>query len=129
MKYLILALAIAALPACGARDADEVRNIVRQSLKDPDSAKFSESIATSRKGNNLVGCGSVNSKNSFGGYVGDTRFMVWQGVAAFADEEHATQLHECCLAIAGAIEAGTSTSRADHKQCMYLDVPYNFERR
>jgi len=42
-----------------------VRDAVRESLKDPDSAMFR---------NQVDGCGEVNAKNSFGGYVGYRRF-------------------------------------------------------
>ncbi|WP_320153001.1 hypothetical protein [uncultured Tolumonas sp.] len=44
---------------------------VRNSLKDPDSAKF-KGFYMSKKN---AGCGLVNAKNSFGGYVGFKRFI------------------------------------------------------
>ena len=50
----------------------EIKKIVRQSLKDPDSAKFSK-VTLSRKTGYF--CGLVNAKNQMGGYVGDKRFV------------------------------------------------------
>lgn len=50
-----------------------VEQAVRDRLKDPDSAKFKHSYYVSNgKG---AYCGLVNSKNSYGGYVGDSPFM------------------------------------------------------
>lgn len=60
--------------------------IIKNKLKDPNSAEiawdglftkrqFKPSIF-SRKINGYVGCGLVNAKNSYGGYVGKTRFVV-----------------------------------------------------
>ena len=50
-----------------------VESAVKDRLKDPYSAKFKHSYYVSNgKG---AYCGFVNSKNSFGGYVGDTPFM------------------------------------------------------
>jgi membrane-associated protease RseP (regulator of RpoE activity) len=46
---------------------------VRERLKDPDSAKFGE-IRASKQRETTV-CGYVNAKNSFGGYVGKSRFI------------------------------------------------------
>ena len=45
-------------------------NAVKSKLKDPDSAKF-ENITVYKN----VACGTVNAKNSFGGYSGKTRFI------------------------------------------------------
>jgi hypothetical protein len=50
-----------------------IQNGVRRGLKDPNSAMFGTIIAGQRvwQGQNeIVACGYVNSKNSFGGYVG-----------------------------------------------------------
>lgn len=47
---------------------------IREKLKDPDSAIFSD-IKISKSGGIPVACGKVNSKNSFGGYIGAQRFI------------------------------------------------------
>ena len=45
----------------------QVQNIVRENLKDGDSAKFR---------NQYEMCGEVNAKNSFGAYTGFTRYIL-----------------------------------------------------
>ncbi len=46
---------------------------LRQTLKDPDSAKFQNVRIADYDGGKVV-CGEVNGKNSYGGYVGYKRF-------------------------------------------------------
>ena len=48
----------------------QAETAVKALLKDPNSAMFAD-----ERTRNVVVCGSVNSKNSFGGYVGKTAFM------------------------------------------------------
>ena len=50
------------------------KKAVESILKDPDSARFSM-VAPSKIGGIVVVCGNVNSKNSFGGYTGEQRFI------------------------------------------------------
>ncbi|WP_241610301.1 hypothetical protein [Rosenbergiella epipactidis] len=50
---------------------DNAMNSVRLSLKDPDSAKFSNS----KLGKSGAVCGWVNAKNSFGTYSGESRYI------------------------------------------------------
>lgn len=50
-----------------------VETAIKNRLKDPESARFQHSPYVSN-GNGAY-CGFVNSKNSYGGYVGDTPFM------------------------------------------------------
>ncbi|GFZ70563.1 hypothetical protein PSE10C_13050 [Pseudomonas amygdali pv. eriobotryae] len=48
---------------------------VLQSMKDPDSTRFGDDLRVNYiQGKNVV-CGSVNSKNSFGGFSGFKRFL------------------------------------------------------
>jgi hypothetical protein len=50
---------------------------MRKFLKDPDSAKFGDKVLGARKPDGTItACGTVNSKNSFGGYVGMSPFIV-----------------------------------------------------
>lgn len=44
-------------------------------MKDPDSTKFGDDLRVSSVQGKSVVCGSVNSKNSFGGYSGFKRFL------------------------------------------------------
>lgn len=59
-----------------AEQRGDVETGVRRGLKDPNSAMFgSMKAAVDReKADTYVVCGWVNSKNSFGGYVGDQPF-------------------------------------------------------
>lgn len=52
-----------------------VIELVRKSLNDPESARFEEVTFNT---NTKFGCGRVNSKNRMGGYVGFTRFVLYQ---------------------------------------------------
>jgi len=63
---------------------------VRRALKDPDSAKFgvvylvasSKAVPPPKPEADTV-CGYVNAKNSFGGYVGASMFIVFPGLVPF----------------------------------------------
>lgn len=48
---------------------------VRSALKDPESAKFGQIYLNKNKDGLSAVCGEVNSKNSYGGYVGPQRFI------------------------------------------------------
>lgn len=51
-----------------------IEEAVKDQLKDPESARFKHSMYVANGKGEY--CGLVNSKNSYGGYVGDTPFMV-----------------------------------------------------
>lgn len=51
------------------------KNAVLSKLKDPDSATFKDTYFFQGKDNAPMTCGQVNSKNSFGGFVGFQRFV------------------------------------------------------
>lgn len=51
-----------------------VHNGVKAGLKDPFSAVFGRLAASKTSAGLIHVCGIVNSKNSFGGYVGDTAY-------------------------------------------------------
>jgi hypothetical protein len=60
--------------------------ILAERLKDPDSAKFTKLRVANNNGQQLV-CGSVNAKNSYGGYVGAKDFYVlWADDSGAAPE-------------------------------------------
>lgn len=65
---------------------DYAEKLIKQDLKDPDSSiidwnggftyiEFKPDLLTNKK-SGFGGCGFVNAKNSFGGYVGKRRFVV-----------------------------------------------------
>lgn len=68
----------------------EVKSLVEQSvkgvLKDPDSAEFRGFFPGESNGN-AIGCGEVNSKNTFGGYTGFKRYVSAGGDAVGLEGE------------------------------------------
>lgn len=60
---------------------------IKERLRDPGSAQFGET-RVSRKGGTPIVCGTVNSRNGFGGMTGNQRYM--SGGAITALEEDAT---------------------------------------
>lgn len=48
---------------------------VRGSLKDPGSAQFGKIVAAQNSNGETAACGTVNARNSFGGYTGMKAFV------------------------------------------------------
>ncbi|EQB17813.1 hypothetical protein [Novosphingobium lindaniclasticum] len=72
MKKLALLATLTLLSACNSnRSAAE--DAVRESLKDPDSAKFGDFSFNEKT---QKGCLTVNAKNEMGGYTGDQQAHV-----------------------------------------------------
>ena len=73
----------------------KIEKQVRESLKDPDSARFGE-MSNSEDG--AIACGTVNAKNGFGGYTGDQTFMLHEGEVRFTGpNEQWVDLADCCF--------------------------------
>ena len=51
-----------------------------ETLKDPESAEYSDVEAFQLSGDNFAFCGKVNAKNGFGGYTGSERFIASPGL-------------------------------------------------
>lgn len=51
------------------------QRLVRQRLKDADSARFANTLAVRLPSGSTIVCGHVNARNSFGGYAGDEPFI------------------------------------------------------
>lgn len=65
----------------------EAMAAVKAKLKDPDSAKFAETRFSKKSGAAVI-CGTVNSKNGFGGRAGAQRFVSGGAAeATFLEEE------------------------------------------
>lgn len=86
MRFLIAGIAASVLLGCGPTDKQkaealeaakltDLRKPILGQLKDPDSAKFSDELIS----NSGALCGFVNAKNSYGGYTGNTEFIVVPG--------------------------------------------------
>ena len=87
---LSLASFLAALVCSGC--SSEVKTAVKDQLVDPESAIFSD-IETK----DGVTCGVVNSKNRFGGYVGQRAFIYKGGQVFFQDTEDFNNIgYEAC---------------------------------
>lgn len=73
---VLLAGVLIATPAVAQYDkfVREAKGIAAAELKDPDSAKF-RNLFVSKYEDELVLCGEMNAKNSFGAYTGYKPFM------------------------------------------------------
>lgn len=67
LRTLLALACIASLPACN-RAKSGAEAAVRETMKDPDSAKFGNFYYN---GKTEKGCLTVNGKNSMGGYTGN----------------------------------------------------------
>lgn len=86
---LIAVLAIGSCPRRAARSGHEVTDstykaaaqvLVRQRLRDPSSAEFSDLRVIPGGGASPTVCGRVNARNGFGGVTGPRRFIAGQTV-------------------------------------------------
>lgn len=64
---------------------------IKSKLKDPKSAKFGKSFVSRSLGMPIV-CGYVNSKNSFGGYSGEQRFVSGGTIQVLEDQMGAGEM-------------------------------------
>ncbi|HEM8621104.1 hypothetical protein [Citrobacter amalonaticus] len=77
-KYLCVICLSLFITACKPSDEEMIKfgeSLVKQSLKDPESAKFNSFYRQFGDGVGYV-CGTVNAKNSYGGYVGNRNYYV-----------------------------------------------------
>lgn len=78
LKYALVVLLALFISACKPSDEEMIKfgeSLVRHSLKDPESAKFSSYYRPFGDGVGYV-CGTVNAKNSYGGYVGNRNYYI-----------------------------------------------------
>lgn len=78
-KTLALLTCALLITACKPSEKDFIslgEGVVREGLKDPDSAKFNSFYHSSGDSDGYV-CGHVNAKNSYGGYTGNKPFFVY----------------------------------------------------
>lgn len=111
MKHVVtapLALLVASCVDPGAHQTAEealmveAQEAVRAELKDPESARFGETAATIVLPSIGAVCfGTVNAKNSFGGYVGEQKFFYRRGQGAILLERGGAgwqSINDACLA-------------------------------
>lgn len=109
MKNAVFAVFFVVLCGCS-NTSSEIEEKVRSSLKDPDSAKFSERKIHHAGKNGAITCGTVNAKNSFGGYSGAMAYMHFQGdIVVASNEAQSLTVTMCCMHV---IEAATSGKSA-----------------
>ncbi|MGJ0639442.1 hypothetical protein [Xenorhabdus bovienii] len=78
-RILIVVICALSLAACKPTEKDFINigeSLVRDNLKDPDSAKFDSFYHSSGESDGYV-CGLINSKNSYGGYIGKKPYYVY----------------------------------------------------
>lgn len=78
--------------------AHEAKEAVKSVLIDPTSAQWRD-VQHVRP--DFV-CGEVNGKNSYGGYTGFTRFLVWEKrIYLGGDRVSDTEIFSCCMSVSG----------------------------
>lgn len=95
---LLAAVSFLLLAGCDGRRA-AVEKAVQGALKDPDSARFADEMTLYGPKDQLLACGQVNAKNSMGGYVGETAFMIWNGLIYFETQETGMAVENCCKSV------------------------------
>lgn len=100
MKYSISILILVALAGCNqsSESNSEYKDLayteqgkaeIVKMLRDPDSAQFGETRVSRKQGAPVI-CGTVNSRNGFGGMTGDKRFISAPGVTSVVEGENMT---------------------------------------
>lgn len=69
------------------KEVEFIKNKVTETLKDPESARFSDIWALQGSNEKRVFCGYVNAKNSYGGYTGKKMFIVMQDTVTFEGKD------------------------------------------
>lgn len=57
------------------KEMEDLRDRLSKSLKDSDSAKYKDVFIAIEADGTQHACGSINAKNSYGGYTGFSRFV------------------------------------------------------
>lgn len=93
MRSMLVIMSVAVV-SCSSGPSVEAENAkyeitaqegIKQRLRDPSSAQFSNLKVVRRDGKVLGVCGQVNSKNGFGGMSGPTRFIYGGATAIEGD--------------------------------------------
>ena len=81
------------LTGCGGTEGDAIK-VVKETLKDPDSAKFGEFTEI----NDRLACLTVNAKNGFGGYIGERQALLRRVDGEWSMASMVDTPHETCVA-------------------------------
>jgi hypothetical protein len=91
---LFVYASLAPKPSSVAGPLDPVRHLaaeeakIRETLIDPESAKFRNDFVSRKDGPPVV-CGEINYKNTLGGYVGFQKFIWGEGIRLFGIDTQA----------------------------------------
>lgn len=122
MRKTAIAIALALLAGCDMQ-ARAVQEQVRESLVDPDSARFGDIVVVSKQ----LAYGTVNAKNRMGGYAGQSPFLLWEGQAYFATSPlEARAMTACREVLADAVEKRTPPQDMTtfSATCMKMGIDY-----
>lgn len=88
-KLLIALLLVASFISAQVADnvIDGAKAKIAAKMKDPESARFADLVSVVDKGGTSIVCGWINAKNSYGGYVGYTPFVVTDTYADVRSKE------------------------------------------
>lgn len=80
MQHFWCAMLVVLVSGCSQSPEEQAisraEDAIKNTLKDPYSVIFSNIYIGSRDNISITICGSMNAKNSFGGYIGPRRFYV-----------------------------------------------------
>lgn len=100
------------LTGCGGTEGDAIK-VVKETLKDPDSAKFGEFTEI----NDRLACLTVNAKNGFGGYTGEQQALLRRVDGKWTQVTTVKTPHESCIANWPQIEREISADDLLEKAC------------
>lgn len=111
------ATALALVAGCGKVAEHQAKKWVAGMMKDPASAQF-DAVKTLGEGRDMLACGKVNAKNSYGGYGGFKSFMVYDHQVYVAEDEmQDISIRMCCNWLYDAGKAGAkAVGVEEHKK-------------
>lgn len=95
LRNLAICLLFLPLIGCQNRVETQIKRLVGQRLKDPNSATYSD-VRVHPNRSLFIACGKVNAKNSFGAYEGETSFILYSGQVRFELPEDDASVSACC---------------------------------
>lgn len=121
---VIAAVAMAMSSGCGKMAEHQAKQWVAGMMKDPDSAQF-DAVKTIGEGRDMLACGKVNAKNSYGGYSGFKSFMLYErNVYVANDEMQDLSIRMCCNWLYDAGKAGAKAVSVEEHKKMCGDIGY-----
>jgi len=85
--FVLFFTLLVSLPCMSDSLENAAMSAVREMMKDPESARFSDVLAVTNSKQITSICGQVNAKNSYGGYAGAKSFVYYKNKAFLLLEE------------------------------------------